>query len=140
MPFVPNPEAEAKAAFDVVQPGTYRMRVKEITDKKPDGSVLQSEKGNKYFKVQLEYVDPSGLTKIDGSPAKNPGGVFDNGLVYEPKESQGRLRNFVEACGVSWADAGDEQILVGKEVDVKIKVDEYQGEKTNKVGRYLPIA
>ena len=137
MGFRPNPQAEANLGFDVVQPGTYRMRVKAITDKKKDGSLLISEKGNKYFKVELEYIDPSGLCKEDGSPVKNAGVLFDNGLIYEPDEHQGRLRNFVEGCGISWADAGDEQALVGREVDVKVKVDEYKGEKSNKVGRYL---
>lgn len=135
--FSPNPAAEAKAAFDVVQPGTYRMRVKEVTDKKPDGSILQSGKGNKYFKVTLEYVDPTSLLREDGQPAKSVGNIFDNGLVYEPAEAQGRLRNFVESCGKSWDTINDTDELVGCEVDVKIKTDTYEGEKSNKVGRYL---
>lgn len=140
MSFVPNPTAEANLGFDVVAPGTYRMRVKSITDKKKDGSMLISEKGNKYYKVELEYVDPSGLTKLDGTPVKNAGTLFDNGLIYEPAEAQGRLRNFVESCGISWADAGDEQAMVGCEVDVKVKTEEYKGEQSNKVGRYLKVS
>lgn len=128
--FNPNPEAEANAAFDVVAPGTYKMRVAEITD-------FQSAKGNSCLKIRLEYVDPSSLLKIDGNPANNPGNVFDNGLIYEPADKQGRLRNFVEACGESWGDISDTDVLVGKEVDVKIKLDEYQGEQSNKVARYL---
>ena len=137
MGFVPNPAAEANLGFDVVQPGTYRMRVKSITDKKKDGSMLISEKGNRYYKVELEYVDPTALLKIDGSPVKNAGILFDNGLIYEPTEQQGRLRGFVESCGVRWEDSGDEQSLVGCEVDVKVKIEEYKGEQSNKVSRYL---
>ena len=137
--FKPNPSAEANLGFDVVQPGTYRMRVKSITDKKKDGAILMSEKGNKYYKAELEYVDPTALLKIDGNPVKNAGSLFDNGLIYEPEEQQGRLRNFVEGCGVSWADSGDEQALVGREVDVRIKIDEYKGEQSNKVARYLVV-
>ena len=140
--FTPNPSAEANVAFDVVKPGVYRMRVKEITNTKADGSLLVSGKGNKYFKVKLEYTDPTSLLKMDESPVTNPGIVFDNGLVYEPKEAQGRLRNFVEGCGVSWIEAGDADVLVGKEVDVKIglkKTTEQYPDEGNEVKRYISI-
>lgn len=130
--FTPNPAAEANVGFDVVQPGTYRMRVKDI---KP----FDSKSGNKCLKVQLEYVDPSALSKEDGTPSSNPGNLFDNGLVTEPAEKQGRLRNFVEACGINWASAGNTDELIGREVDVKIKSEEYQGERSNKVVRYFKI-
>lgn len=131
--FTPNPTAEANAAFDVIQPGTHRMRIVEITD-------FQSQSGNKCLKVRMEYVDPSSLTKLDGSPAANPGNLFDNGLVFEPADKQGRLRNFVEACGKTWGEVSDTDDLVGLEVDVKIKLDEYNGEQSNKVSRYLAPA
>lgn len=127
--FTPNPEAESKASFDVVQPGTYKMRVAEITE-------FTSAKGNNCLKVTLEYVDPSSLNKIDGTPAASPGNVFDNGLVTNA-ESQGRLRNFVEACGQNWGEIDDTDGLIGSEIDVKVKLDEYQGEQSNKVARYL---
>jgi hypothetical protein len=136
--FTPNPSAEANAAFDVVRPGVYRMRVKEIRDTKDDGSLFISEKGNKYYKSILEYVDPSALLKEDGTPVKNAGNLFDI-LVYEPAEHQGRLRNFVEACGKAWGEVSDTDDLIGCEVDVKVKVDTYEGEKSNKVARYLPV-
>ena len=128
--FTPNPEAEANAAFDVIKPGVYRMRVEEITD-------FQSQSGNQCLKVRLAYVDPGALMKLDDTPAVNAGNVFDNGLVTSPADKQGRLRNFVEACGHSWGEVSDTDVLIGAEVDVKIKVDEYNGEQSNKVARYL---
>jgi len=133
MPFTPNPAAEANAAFDVVQPGTYKMRVITI-------SSFTSKSGNECFKVELEYVDPSELLKLDGTPASNAGHIFDSGLVHSPADKQGRLRNFVEACGRTWGELTDEQELLQSEVEVKIKLDEYQGEQSNKVGRYLAPA
>lgn len=130
--FTPNPQAEASSAFDVVQPGTYRMRVKDIKE-------FTSSAGNECLKVQLEFVDPSSALRLDGQTATNPGNIFDNGLVTSPKEKQGRLRNFVEACGQKWGDVDDTDILVGAELDVKIKVEEFKGEQANKVNRYLSV-
>jgi len=130
--FNPNPEAEANAAFDVIQPGTYKMRVEEISE-------FVSSKGNNCLKVRLAYVDPSSAVKLDGTPASNPGNIFDNGLTTD-SDKQGRLRNFVEACGKAWGDVSDTDELIGSEVDVKIKIDEYNGEQSNKVARYLAAA
>ena len=128
--FSPNPEAEANASFDVIAPGVYRMRVSEISE-------FTSASGNECLKVKLDYVDPSGLQTVAGDVAKNPGSVFDNGLVTSPADKQGRLRNFVEACGYAWGEISDTEDLIGSEVDTKLKIDEYKGEQSNKVARYL---
>lgn len=128
--FTPNLEAEANTSFDVVQPGVYDMRVAEISD-------FTSAAGNHCLKVRLEFIDPTGCAKLDGTPASNPGNVFDNGLVISPADKQGRLRNFVEACGETWGNVTDTDTLVGKEVKVKLKTEEYQGELGNKVSRYV---
>ena len=106
------------------------MRVEDISD-------FQSASGNQCLKVRLAFVDPSGLTKLNGEPANNPGNVFDNGLVTSPADKQGRLRNFVEACGKTWGEVSDTDALLGAEIDVKLKLDEYNGEQSNKVARYL---
>lgn len=127
--FQPNPAAEATAAFDVVKPGVYRMRVKDIKD-------FNSKAGDPCWKVQLEFIDQGACFKLDGGPAK-PGNVFDNGLNTS-QEKQGRLRNFVESCGKDWSGfTGNSDELLGSEVDVKLIVDDYQGTQSNKVNRYL---
>jgi len=60
-----NPNAEASAAFDVVKPGVYNMRVKEITE-------FTAQSGSTCWRARLEYAD-SGLDKYDGTgPATNP--------------------------------------------------------------------
>lgn len=128
-----NPSAEASLAFDVVKPGTYRMRIKSIeeTDSK-------STPGNKLWKVGLEYTDPTGATKEDGTSAKNPGTILDSSLVVYPPEKQGKVRGFVECFGKKWGDL-DSEDLIGLEGDVAVFIDLYQGEKSNKVKRYLPV-
>ena len=128
--FTPNMTVEANLGFDVVKPGVYRMRVGEITE-------FTSKSGNQCLKVKLEYVDPSGCTKLDGTPAKNPGVIFDNSLVTNPADKQGKLRQFCEACGRSWGSISNTDDLVGSEVDVKVKTEEYNGEMSNKADRYL---
>lgn len=124
-----NPNAEVNLAFDVVKPGTYRMRVKEITE-------FTASSGNTCWRVRLEFTDPSSLSKEDGTPVKNAGTLLDSSLVVSPAEKQGKLRGFVEACGLPWANL-DSDDLIGREVDCNIKIEEYQGEKKNSVGRYL---
>lgn len=128
--FTPNPTAEASSAFEVVKPGVYAMRVKDIT-------AFTAKSGNECLKVQLEYADPSGCVRLDGSPANNPGNVFDNGLVTSPADKQGKLRAFVEACGKSWGDITNTDDLIGSEVKVNVGIEEYNGEQKNVAKRYL---
>ena len=122
-----NPNAEASLAFDTVKPGDYAMRVKEISEE-------TSKSGNPMWKITLEYVDPTGCAKLDGSPAKNPGTLIDY-CVTTP-ESQGKLKGFVLACGERWEDL-DSENLIGKELTVRVKTEKYEGEDRNKVGRYI---
>ena len=129
--FVPNPEAEANLAFDLVKPDVYRMSVTEIT------SFTSQNSGNECFRVRLAFVDPSGVSKPNGEPAKNPGTLLDNSLVHSDPSKQGKLRSFVEACGEHWGDITDTDVLVGKELSVKTKLEEWQGEQRVSVARYL---
>lgn len=124
-----NPNVEANLAFDVIQPGTYNLRVKEIVP-------FTAQSGNECWRVRLEFADVSMLNKIDGTPAKNPGTLLDNSLVVSPKDKQGKLRSFVEACGKLWGDL-DSDDLIGLEVQAKIGLEEYNGEQKNIVSRYL---
>ena len=128
--FTPNPAAEASSAFEVIKPGVYDMRVKDITE-------FQAKSGNQCLKVQLEFADPSSLVKLDGMPATNAGNVFDNGLVTSPAEKQGKLRSFVEAFGLSWGDVSDTDELIGKELKVNVGIEEYEGVQKNVAKRYM---
>ena len=125
-----NPNAEASVDFAVIKPGIYRMRVEEITE------FISAKSGNTCWKVRLAYVDPSALSKEDGSPAGNVGNVFDNSLVIAPADKQGKTRGFVEALGAQWSDL-DSEDLIGLECDCRVGIEEYQGNKKNVIARYL---
>ena len=128
--FIPNPEAEASASFDTVKPGTYAMRIKDVTE-------FVAKSGNTCWRVQSEYIDPSNLEKLDGGMAANPGTLLDSGFVVSDPSKQGKLRSLWEACALDWADAGDSDLLVGAELDIKVGLEEYQGETKNVAKRYL---
>lgn len=124
-----NPNAEASVEFEVVAPGVYRMRVESIEE-------FVAQSGSTCWRTRMTYVDPSSLTKEDGTPCSNAGGIIDSGLVASPAEKQGKLRSFVEACGMAWADL-DSEDLIGCELDVKVGTDEWQGNRKNVASRYL---
>lgn len=126
-----NPGVEANIAFDVVTPGTYRMRVQSI-----EGFTASS--GNECLRFRWEYVDKSNLEKLGGGYAQNPGTLMDSSLVISPADKQGKLRGLVEALGKSWADF-DTDDLIGLECDVRVGIEEYQGENKNTAKRYLAI-
>jgi len=124
-----NPNVEASASFDIVKPGVYRMRVKEVTE-------FTAASGSTCWRLRAEYAQPEQCEKLDGAPANNPGTVLDSGLVIAPAEKQGKLRGMVEACGKQWGDL-DSDDLVGLEFDAKIDTEEYNGELKNVIRRYL---
>jgi hypothetical protein len=125
-----NPNVEVNSAFDVVKPGVYKMRVKEIEE-------FTANSGNTCWRLRAEYAEPSSLDKVDGTgPANNPGTILDSGLVIAPADKQGKLRGMVEACGVAWANL-DSDDLIGKEFDAKVGTKEYNGELKNVIKRYL---
>lgn len=130
-----NPQAEASASFDIARPGVYRMRV-EGSANFPAVQEFVSEKGNTCIKVRSVYADPTAVLKENGDPAKLPGSIIDSSLVIAPADKQGKLRSFVEACGLSWSDF-DTDNLVGLEFEAMIGVEEYKGEKKNVIKRYL---
>src|SRR3989304_2098850 len=123
-----SPNAEASIAFEVVKPGTYRLRILEITE-------FTAASGNTCWKVRFEYAEPSTLEKLSGGPASNPGNIFDNSLVVSPAEKQGKLRGFVEAAGLAWRDLESDELLA-QEVLAKVGIEEYDGEQRNVVKRY----
>ena len=129
----PNTNVEASVAFDVVKPGTYRMRIDSVDE-------FTAQSGNTCWRIRFVYVDPTSLEKLDGTGlANNPGSLLDSGFVVIPTEKQGKLRGLVEAVGLTWAEMTDSDVLLGKEVDVKVGTEEYNGETVNRTKRYLAV-
>jgi hypothetical protein len=123
-----NPSAEVKSGFAPVKPGTYRMRIKEVTDRNPEKNDL---------KVVMEFVQSaSELYGIDNEPLKgSAGSLFD--YVQLDMDKQWKLRMITEAAGLPWADYDAVIELQGKELDVVVKTELYEGEQRNKVARYV---
>jgi len=123
-----NPDAEVSTGFEAVKPGTYRMKIDSVKDRNPEKNDLE---------VKLVHITPaSELVNIAGEPLKGiPSSIFD--YVQLVFEKQWKLRSLVEACGLPWGDLDPEVDLQGREVDVVIKLEEYQGEQRNKLGRYI---
>lgn len=123
-----NPEAEISAGFEPVKPGTYRMRIKEVTDRNPEKNDLR---------IVLEFVSPaSELLGLSGEPLKGlPGSLYD--YIMLDSDKQWKLRTLTEAAGLPWEDYDPTTELVGRELDVVIKTELYEGETRNKVSRYV---
>lgn len=122
-----NSEAEASVGFETIKPGTYRVRVKEVTDRNPEKNDLR---------VVLELVDMSNLLNPAGEALKGrPGSLFD--YIMLDADKQWKLRSITEAAGLPWNDYDPVVDLPGRELDVVVKVEEYNGELKNKVGRYV---
>ena len=123
-----NPEAEVRAGFEAVKAGTYPMRVKEVKDRNPEKNDLE---------VQLEHITPpEQLVGTAGEPLKGqPSGVFDYIMLADDK--QWKLRQITEAAGLPWVDYDPVVELQGRELEVVLKTEDYQGELRNKVGRYV---
>lgn len=135
--FTPNPQAEAQLDFDVIQPGVYPVRIKEVLTTKKDGSPLVDKNGKEYVSLSFDYVDPSSILKLDGTPAKNPGSLFENYVSFDP-DQQWKLRSIVEACGLEWGTVNSTDALIGQELQVKVKLGKTQdGEQRNEISRYV---
>ncbi len=123
-----NPEAEVSANFAAVKAGTYAVRIKSVEDRNPEKNDL---------KVQYEHVTPvSELCGLDGGQLKGvPSGLTDYIMLADDK--QWKLRTLTEACGLPWENYDPTTELNGKEVEVVVKLEEYQGEQRNKIARYV---
>ena len=123
-----NPEAEVSTGFEAVKAGTYRMRIKEVIDRNPEKNDLR---------IVLEHTTPAvELYGISGEPLKGqPSSVFDY-IMLDPAK-QWKLRALTEAVGLPWEDYDPIVELTGREVDVILKLEEYNGEQNNKVNRYI---
>lgn len=128
--FKVNPDAEVKSGFPTFKPGTYTMRIKAVVDRSP-------EKND--FKVTLEFADVSQLITLDGQQfngsVEGAGNLFD--YVMQDPEKQWKLRQLTEAAGLPWSDFDPTVDLIGREVQVVVKTEAYEGEQKNKVARYV---
>lgn len=126
-----NPAAEVKTGFAPVKPGTYLMRIKEVTDRNPEKNDL---------KLVLEFVSPaSELLGVDNEPLKgNAGSLFDYIMLADDK--QWKLRQLTEACGLPWQAYDPLVELPGRELKVVVKTEVYEDETRNKVSRYYVSA
>jgi hypothetical protein len=126
-----NPEAEVKTGFAAVKPGTYELRIKEVTDRNPEKNDL---------KVVLEFCAPtSELSGIDNQPLKgNAGSLFD--YVMLENDKQWKLRQLAEACGMPWEAFDPVVEFPGKTMFAIVKTELYEGEMKNKISRYVVAA
>lgn len=127
--FKANPNAEVSAGFEAVRPGTYRMRIKSVEDRVSIGKTD--------YKVSLEHVaSKDELVNKDGEALK---GLPQNVFTYLPydAERQGMLKAATLACGIAWGDYDPTVDLIGKECDVVLKIEPYNGVDGNKVARFV---
>jgi len=127
--FSANPQAEVSAGFEAVKPGTYHMRYKTVVDR--------ADKGKTDYECLLEHTLPKEeLVSVEGMPLR---GLSQNVYSYlsYASDKQGMLKAATLAAGLPWADYDPAIDLVGKEIDVVLKVEVYQGENKNKVARFV---
>jgi len=122
-----NPEAEVSQSFEAVKPGPYRMRIRAVKNRNPEKNDLE---------IELEHTIPvTELCGVGGDAIKGqPQRVFD--YIMLAADKQWKLRALVESTGLPWGDVDDSEFQ-GKEVDVTLKIEEYNGEQRNKAGRYI---
>lgn len=129
-----NPNAEV-SSFKAVKPGVYRMRVKSVEQR------TENAKGDRVndLKVMFEHVaGKADLYDFAGQPLGDNMPQVVSTYPSLEMDKQGMLRSIVEATGITWQEFianPDTEVLVGKELDAQIKIEEYNGETNNKFGR-----
>lgn len=113
----------APAKYSLLAPGTYEVAV-------ADAKETESQAGNPMLELRLRLVNK------DGTLGQS---VWDR-LVLTPKAAW-RIDNFLHAAG-RHPGAGKEidiepEDLIGLTVTAEIEVEEYKGEKKNRVARYV---
>lgn len=136
-----NPNALAPS-FVTVAPAEYRMKFVRLAE----GACKQSAEGNWYTRMRLEHLGPfDGYLDMNNAqlkPTDVPGSVFMT-FMMNP-EWQGTLRQAVESTGQAWPTEEIEidefwiqDVLDGKEVVVRLKTSQYQGNWKNEVQRFI---
>ena len=123
-----NPDAEVSVGFEAVKPGTYPVRITEIKDRNPEKNDLE---------VTLEHTTPKeSLLGLTDDVLKGQASRLKDYIMLAP-EKHWKLRAITEAAGLPWQDYDPETELLGREINVVIKLEEYMGEQRNKVARYI---
>lgn len=134
--FTVNMEAEASLGFEPVKAGTYPMRIEKHVGTGQDGQPLVGkDSGKPYWKWQLAHLTPKAqLVGLEGKPIQgNAGSVFYNTSLAQ--DTQGMLRALVEAALGGWRNF-DPQELVGKQLNVVLKVRERKDKEGNPTGQF----
>lgn len=140
-----NPNAKAPE-FNTVAAGEYAMKFERV-----ENAISQSDKGHWSVKMRLVHQVPvTDLKTVNGEPFKPtevPSSVFQY-FMMNP-DWQGNLRQAFEAAGLQWPTTGldfesEEQFgnwiqdnLDQKEVIARLKTEQYQGNWSNKVARFV---
>lgn len=142
-----NPDAK-QPTFVAVQPGEYRMKFQRLEEK----SLGQSEKGNWWTRLRLVHLAPSEnlISLATGQPLRKdelPSSISAVFMLTEDR--QGQVRQALESAGLQWpTDAPEfeseeqyglwiQQSLENREVVVRLKTRQYEGEWQNEVSRYI---
>lgn len=120
----PNTKA---TGFGYVTAGLYRLRVNSVEQK--EGKQFP------YLKWELELTDPN-IQSTDGE--SKPGHIFENTTLKTGENAQFRLKQLCDALGIIWGDF-DTDAVIGLELDAQLKIEEYQGKKSNGVDTFIPV-
>lgn len=106
-----------------VPPGDYKLKVLDAVDE-------TSSNGNEMITMRMGVIMPDG--------SKGPS--FFERLVFTPKSFY-RIDNFLASCGEHPGEGKSRSLeaddVIGWECRARLKVEEYDGRKNNKVEAYL---
>ena len=131
-------------SFPLMAEGTYRFQITEssvVPNKRQDGH---------NWKLKLNLVAPA--PGLDGKEVAANSAVFQTIALQpapEATDPQGFKRNIADAIDAIFGTTIDNrpafnkdlwESAIGKEVDAHVVIDEYQGNKSNKVKRLKKVA
>jgi len=120
-----NPSTDA-SGFGYAEAGPQRLRVVNAEIKEGPSAP--------YINWECELADPN----VKSTEGKQVGHVFEITTLKPDNNAQFRLRQMVEALGLTWNDFDTEETK-GLEFDCHLGVEEYQGQKKNVIKKYVPV-
>ena len=123
---------EAVGGFVPVRAGIYPMRIEAVEDRR------QTPAAKDDLKVALKHLTPAlDLVGVDGEVIKGtPGTVWVYLTLTKGKAF--RTAELLKVLGMT--GTFDPEDLLGKGVNVKLKLNEYNGEISNKVDCFVSAA